>query len=139
MKKHPHPAAHPHYPLIRKCPPPEGSSHVSRLQSWHPDLSKCSGMSSKLHFPHLPAYARHHFSNRIEVRAKKNKFDLNIQGEIMTMYHYSVLSTKIFSSRSLEISQKFSSQGISLVATNDTKRDNNQQQSIFISAPKKKF
>lgn len=81
-----------------------------------------------------------HFSNRIEdVRAKKNKFDLNIQVEIMTMYHFSVLSTKIFSSRSLEISQKFSSQGISLVATNDTNSDNNQQQSIFISAPKKIF
>ena len=35
---------------------------------------------------------------------RKHKFDLNIQVEIMIMYHFSVLSTKIFSNRSLEIS-----------------------------------
>ena len=41
LKMRPHPAAHPHQSLIRKCPPPQGSSNVAH-QSWHPDLSKCS-------------------------------------------------------------------------------------------------
>ena len=41
---------------------------------------------------------------------RKHKFvDLNIQVTIMIMYHFSVLSTKTFSSRSLEISRKLSS------------------------------
>ena len=41
---------------------------------------------------------------------RKHKFvDLNIQVTIMIMYHFSVLSTKKFSSRSLQISRNFSS------------------------------
>ena len=39
----------------------------------------------------------------------KHKFDLNIEVDFMIMYHFSVLSAKKVSSRSLEISRKFSS------------------------------
>ena len=47
----------------------------------------------------------------------KHKFNLNIEVDFMIMYHFSVLSAKKVSSRSLEISRKFSSQGIRLVTT----------------------
>ena len=39
----------------------------------------------------------------------KHKFDLNIEEDFKIMYHFSVLSAKKVSSRSLEISRKFSS------------------------------
>ena len=39
----------------------------------------------------------------------KHKFNLNIEVDFMIMYHFSVLSAKKVSSRSLEISRKFSS------------------------------
>ena len=40
---------------------------------------------------------------------RKHKFDLNIQVDFMIVYHFSILSTQKISSRSLEISRKFSS------------------------------
>ena len=40
---------------------------------------------------------------------RKHKFDLNIQVDFIITYQFSVLFTKTFSSRSLEISRKFSS------------------------------